>query len=66
MLYNGIKNKSFPLLLLSHMALVISDPSSATIARENILCPSDLENTTPVKRKYSHVEAVKIKTMAIQ
>ena len=28
------------------MALVISDPSSATIARENILWPSDLENTT--------------------
>lgn len=48
------------------MALVISDPSSATIARENILWPSDLENTTPVKRKYSHVEAVRIITIAIQ
>ena len=43
------------------MALVISDPSSATIARENILWPRDLENTTPVRRKYSHVEPVRIR-----
>ncbi len=66
MLNNGIKNNSLPLLLSSHMELVISDPSSATIASENILWPSDLENTTPVKRKYSHVEAVRIITIAIQ
>ena len=54
------------MLLLSHMLLVISEPSSATMAIENILWPRDLENMIPVALKYNHVENDSIRSIAIQ